>query len=70
MISGNNRIKLLTTFGKTNILPLQSQSGIQNNTLERANKAIFDKAALNTNIFVGNTAEALKASIVKDASII
>lgn len=70
MLAGTKRIKLLTTFGKTSILPLQAASGIQNNTLERANKAIFDKAGLNSGFFVGSTPEALRISITKDSSTI
>ena len=69
LLSNTKRIRLLTTFGDTDIKPLQSASGVQNNTLERANEAIYYKAGMNSNIFTGRNKTSLELSIVKDASI-
>ena len=69
LLSNTKRIRLLTTFGDTDIKPLQSASGVQNNTLERANEAIYYKAGMNSNVFTGSTKTSLELSIIKDASI-
>ena len=66
----NRRTRLITSFGDLEVLPLQQQSSVQNETLEKAHEAIFRSAGVNTNLFTGNTKDALDISLQRDQSYV
>jgi hypothetical protein len=70
IISKNKRLKLLTTFGKSEILDLQKPASIQSDTLTKAYLAIFQNSGLNANLFSGASKEALDVSLTRDASVV
>ena len=63
-----SRLKLVTTFGKLDVHPLQEPGSVKNEILSTAHKAIYESAGLNTNIFTADSKEALEYSITKDQS--
>lgn len=68
MLSGNKRLRLLTSFGDTSLHPLQPKSSIQNETLKKAYEAIYFPSGMNINLFSGATKDALETSLARDAS--
>ena len=69
-LNANKRTRLITTFGDVEIHPLQDASKITNETLEKSHSAIYRSAGLDPHQFVGDTREALLASMTKDQAII
>jgi len=67
--SGNDKLKVLTTFGQTELLDLQKDSAKENQILTQAYDNIFNSAGLNNSLFTSNTVEGLKISIKMDASL-
>lgn len=70
IIGKNKRTKLITTFGDLDIHPIQEQSRVSNETLEKAHKAIYSSAGLNTELFNADNRDSLIVSLQKDQSII
>lgn len=69
ILSGNKRLRLLTTFGNTELIPIQSKSNVQNETLEKAFKAIYFDSGLNVGLFNSETQLGIETSLKRDASI-
>lgn len=69
-LSGVSGLKLLTTFGKTDLLELQPERTKENKSMEQAYKGIFQSAGMNPTLFVGDSKEALQASIQKDQAYV
>ena len=66
----NSRTRLLTTFGDTNILPLQESSKEAIEVLRSAQEAIYSSSGSNANIFMGKTDFALDLTITKDQAVV
>ncbi len=66
----NSRTKLLTTFGELQIHPLQESGKVQSEVLRKAQEAIYFKAGLNVELFLGQTAEAVQAAMRRDEAFI
>jgi len=69
-LNANKRTRLITTFGDVEIHPLQGDSKIANETLEKSQSAIYRSAGLDPHQFIGDTQEALLASMTKDQAIV
>lgn len=69
-LSGVKGLKLLTTFGKTELIELQKERAKDSQLVQQAYRNIFQSAGINPEIFAGTTKEALQQSIVKDAGYI
>lgn len=63
-------VKLLTTFGDTDLIELQGERTKENKAMEQAYQGVFHSAGLNPNIFIGDSKEAIQASITKDAAYV
>lgn len=68
-LSAIPRLKLLTTFGDSEILKTRPESNVENKVLEKAYEAIYQTSGLNPNLFNGATEQALKYSIKRDKSV-
>lgn len=62
--------KLMTTFGDTNVLPLQKDSEESLKVLKMAQEAVINAVGLNPNLFSGTTEEALRLGLTKDQSTV
>lgn len=67
-LTSNSDLKLLTTFGDTEVHDIQSESSVVNEVVKNAYDSIFYLAGLNPAIFNGDSVEALKVSITRDSS--
>lgn len=63
-------IKLLTTFGATNLIELQSEKTKENKSMEQAYNSVFHSAGLNPSIFSGINRESVDASIKRDTAYV
>jgi len=68
--SGNDKLKVLTTFGNTELLDLQKDSVKEHKILSESYANIFSSAGLNSNLFTSNTVEGLRISIKMDAAMV
>lgn len=69
-MKGVKGLKLLTTFGKTNLLELQGDKTKENKSLKQAYENIYYNAGLNPSIFHGENESSINASITKDVAYI
>lgn len=69
ILASNSRIRLLTTFGETELHPIQPASNVENKVLEKAYEAVYQSAGMNVNLFNGQSKESLLASLERDKSI-
>lgn len=69
-ISANTRTKLMTTFGEVQVHPLQPESSVQSQSLEKGHEAILRTAGLNPSLFIGTTKDSLNASLTRDQATI
>lgn len=69
-LAKNPRVRLMTTFGETQIHQLQENDKISVEVLEKAQEAIYDAGGLNSNLFMGATDESLKIALTKDQSAV
>lgn len=67
---GVNRLKVLTTFGDTELLELQGSQAKENKAKEEAYKGIYFAAGVNPNIFHTGTDTGLGISTQKDAAYV
>ena len=63
-------VKLLTTFGKTDLIEMNAERTKENKTLQQAYDNVFYSTGLNPEIFRGESATAVKATIQKDAAYV
>ena len=70
IISGDKRTKLMTTFGETQVHPLQTESSVQSQALDKGHEAIFRTAGLNPSLFVGTIKDALSISLTRDKAAV
>ena len=68
-LSTNGRTKVMTTFGETQVLPLQKEESVQNNALTKGHDAIFRTSGINPGLFTGVTKEALDVSLTREEAI-
>jgi len=68
--SGNDKLKVLTTFGETQLLDLQKDSSKEQQILSTSYANIFNSAGINSSLFTSNTVEGLKISIKMDSAMI
>ena len=69
-LSGVKGLKLLTTFGATELIELQEQRAKDSQVVQQTFSSIFQSAGINPEIFIGDSKEALYASIQKDAAYV
>lgn len=69
-IQGSIGVKLLTTFGKTDLLSLADERSKEDKRMEQAHDGIFLESGVNPHIFKGHTPQAIRATIAKDASYV
>lgn len=68
--AGNSKLKTLTVFGPVELLDLQEDASNQDEILTRAYKNIFQTAGINSELFMGDSADSLKASLQMDQNMI
>lgn len=68
-ISTNKDLKLITTYGKMNIMSVGNDDSKENKTLKNAYSAIFNDSGENDTIFNGDSVEALKKAAERNESI-
>ena len=66
----NSNVRLLTTFGDIDVKSIGEDQTKENKTLSNAYDAIYNNSGENNNIYTGESAEALKYSLARDASIV
>lgn len=69
-LSGVKGLKLLTTFGKTDLKELQSEKTKENKTIMQSYDGIFYGAGMNPEIFRGDNNDSLKVALQKDKAYI
>lgn len=69
-LAGNERLRLLTTFGEVELIPLQSKSSVQNDTIRKAHEAVYYDSGLNTSLFNNDGQEGIDASLRRDESFV
>ena len=67
---GVKGLKLLTTFGDTELIELQEQRAKDSQVVQQTFGSIFQSAGINPEIFVGDSKEALQYSTMKDAGYV
>ena len=70
IIDKGDKVRLLTTYGDAKILKVADSDTAENQVLSKAFKAIFDNAGFNSGIFVSESVEALKMSLVRDKAMV
>lgn len=70
VLSKNNHIRLLTSFGKIDVKSIGEDQSQENKVLTNAYNAIFDANGLNHEVFTGDIESALYYSILRDKSIV
>ena len=66
----NKRTRLMTTFGDVTVHPMQPESSVQNQSLEKGHETIFRSAGINSLLFAGATKESLEISLTRDQSYV
>ncbi len=69
-LSREKSLKVLTTFGNTELISLRSKNANDREASRNAYKTIFYDAGLNDSLFIGETEHSLTASIKKDEAYI
>lgn len=69
-LAGNPRLRLLTTFGGVERIPLQDKSSVQNDTVKKAHEGVYYDAGLNNSLFNESTKEGIEASLKRDAAFV
>jgi len=69
-LSGVNGLKLLTSFGKTELIELQGERSKENKSIQQAYDSVFYSAGLNPTIFSGDSKESLEASLQRDSAYV
>lgn len=69
-ISSVAGLKLLTTFGPTEILELQPERTKENKAVQQAYANVFNTAGINPELFIGDSADALKNTLKKDTAYV
>lgn len=69
-LSPNKNVKLVTTLGKMQVLPLSEEGSKDVNTLINAYKTVYNDSGANNDLFVGNTSNSTAASINRDDSLV
>ena len=70
VLSNNKNVRLLTTFGDIEVMSIGKDDSKENKTLSNAYDAIYDNLGENHAIFTGESVEALKYGLSRDASIV
>lgn len=70
ILSKNNHIKLMTTFGDMDVLSIGEDDSKENKTLTNAYNAIYDNSGENNSLFNANTKESLIYGLRRDESIV
>ncbi len=66
VIEQNGEAKLLTTYGTVNVQHIGVDDSTQSEVLDKALDAIYNNGSINPVLFTGDSAEALKAALVRD----
>ena len=66
----NKRTRLMTTFGDVTVHPMQPESSVQNQNLEKGHETVFRTAGINNSLFTGATKESLEISLTRDQSYV
>ena len=69
-LSSVKGLKLLTTFGATELIELQAERTKENKTVLTAYDGVYYATGMNPAIFRGDSAESLKISIAKDSAYV
>ena len=69
-LGGLTGIKVLTTFGKANILKPQQNESVKNESVSKAYNQIFEEAMINPQLFRADTDYALSVSLNRDAGFV
>lgn len=69
-LNSNKHVRLMTTFGKMQVLHIGQDSSKENKTLENAFAAIFNTAGENSNLYSGTTKESMDYALRRNESII
>ena len=70
ILSKNNHIKLMTTFGDMDVLSIGEDDSKENKTLTNAYNAIYDNSGENNSLFNADTKESLIYGLRRDESIV
>lgn len=68
IVNTSDRTRLITTYGDVKLERIQDGSEQNNTVLEDAFKAVYDNAAINHFLFVGDSVRSLDMSIIRDKS--
>lgn len=69
-LSGIKGLKLLTAFGGIELVELQAERTKENKAVQQAYANIFNTAGINSEIFTGQTPEAIKQTLKKDTAYV
>lgn len=69
ILSKNQHVKLLTTFGDMEVLSIGEDDSQENKTLTNAYNAIYDNSGANHSLFNGDIKEALEYALRRDESV-
>lgn len=70
IISKNNHVRLLSTFGDIKVHSIGQDQTKENKTMENAYNSIYDNVGLNHSLFNGDSVEALRYALIKDKSLV
>lgn len=68
VLSRNNHVRLVTTFGDMNVLSIGQDIAQENKTLDNAYNSIYDNSGENHTLFNGTIKEALTYALQRDQS--
>lgn len=69
-IEADENARLITTWGDVHVETFHSSDDSDNEILDKAFKAIFNNAGLNSTLFTSDSVEAMKMAILKDKSVL
>ena len=70
IIGQNKRTRLMTTFGKVELHPVQEGNKVSNDTLENAHDAVYRTSGLNKSLFSAENKDALLHSLNRDQATV
>ena len=70
IVNTSDKARLMTTYGEISLQKIGEDETTENKTLANAYKSIFNNVGLNDIVFTGDSAEALKYSVLRDKATV
>lgn len=66
IVKKHEGLDIITAFGETELMSLQEETSVENKAITQAYQSVFNSAGINSELFMGKTADSLKANLKID----